>query len=124
MSTMRLQPSNFFRTFKILRSTRSFSLAKKSFRNGVSKPILNFILMGGKLSYSDSGQCVGVFKNQSIDLDRMNGKEFHILESLESIEFSGWRLMSDEDGDIILKKDQRAIRFDLYDSVLNMLECR
>ena len=123
MSKMRLQPSNFIRIFKILRSTRSFYLAKKSFRGGVSKSILNFILMGGSFSFGESGQCVGVFKNQSIDLDRMLGKEFHILESLEAIEFAGWSLMIEEDGDIILKKDQRAIRFNLYDSVLNMLEC-
>jgi hypothetical protein len=57
---MRLQPSNFIRTYQILNSTGSFDLATRVFKQGVSKQVLNFLSMGGKF-HQEGGQWVAEF---------------------------------------------------------------
>jgi hypothetical protein len=56
-------------------------------------------------------------------LDRLSGKEFHLINSLKDVEFAGWCLKWDESRSIALDGPGLTLFFDSYERVLNLQEC-
>lgn len=121
MATMRLQPSNFIRLYKLYWMIGSLSLAINIFKRGQTKSILYFLENGGKIGYENK-RWVARFGRQLIIIDRLLGRGVHVLEFLESVEFSGWRVTVDEFDDIIVESDHRKMRFNSYENVASMQE--
>ena len=116
------RPRDFLKTSKLYKETGSFSLSMSIFEKGHIKSVLSFLHDGGKI-LSTNGEWIARYANQSVLLDRLSGKEFHLLNSLEDVEFAGWLLKWDESGSITLDGPDRTLLFDSYESVLNLQEC-
>lgn len=116
------RPRDFLKTSKVYKETGSFPLAVSIFEKGHIKSVLSFLDHGGRI-FSARGEWVAKYGNQSVLLDRLSGKEFHLLNSLEEVEFAGWCLKWDESGNITLGGPGLTLLFDSYESVLNLQEC-
>lgn len=114
-------PSNLARMVKIHRLTGSMPLVFHFLRNGSVKPALHYLEKGGKFIF-EQGRWIAKYGHQSILVDRLHGKQFHILEHLDPIEFSGWNISYSLSGEITIQYDDRKIQFDSYDGIINMVE--
>ena len=117
-----LRPKDFLKAIKLYRATGSFLLSITIFEQGYIKSVLLFLGNGGKI-FCVRGQWVARIGHQSVLLERLSGKEFHLLDSLEEMEFSGWNLKFTDAGDIVLDGPDRSLSFDSYEGVLNLQEC-
>ena len=117
-----LRPKDFLKVFRLYRETGSFSFSMSIFEEGYIKSVFSFLGSGGKILFI-RGQWIAMLGHQSVLLERLSGKEFHLLDSLEEMEFSGWCLKFTDTGSIVLDGPDRSLLFDSYEGVLNLQEC-
>lgn len=114
-------PSNLARMLKIYRLTGSMPLAFQFLSKGSVKPVLHYLENGGKLIF-EHGRWIAKYGHQFVLVERLVGKQFHILEHLDPVELSGWNISYSISGEISIQYNGQKIQFDSYDGIMNMVE--
>lgn len=114
-------PSQISRMLKIWQRTGSLQFALGLLKKGYTKPVLRYLNNGGVFVFKN-GHRIAKFGHQTLLVDRFTGKQFHILEHLDPIEFSGWRLSFSTPDAVKIEYEDLAIVFDSYEGILHMLE--
>lgn len=114
-------PANLIRAFRVTRATGSKTLGLALLKKGYIKPAVFFLSYGGRILF-EGGQWVARYGQQSILLDQLADKQIHILECLDAVEFSGWRISYDSTGSFLLTYADRTIRYPSYEGIFNSHE--
>jgi FkbM family methyltransferase len=121
MPQPRYGPSQISRMLGIWKRTGSLQFALDLLNKGYTKPVLRYLNNGGTFVF-ENGHRVAKFGHQTLLIDRFTEKQFHILEHLDPIEFSGWQISFPSPDVVKIEYEDRAMVFDSYEGILHMLE--